>query len=139
MPHSYVRAIFNVNQAPSNWSIELRKPAPGSTIPPIPYIPRGVGNTVSREFNLLYRFHSIQSEKEAAWVTEFFEEIFPGKDIPNMSREEYFDGLRKWAMSIPEEPLDRTFAKLKRNADGSYNDADLMRILREAIDDPAGM
>lgn len=56
-----------------------------------------------------------------------------------MSREEYFEGLRNWAMSIPEEPLDRTFGKLTRNADGSYNDVDLMRILRDAIDDPAGL
>lgn len=112
---------------------------PGSVVPPVPRIPCGVGNTVSREFNLLYRFHSIQSEKEAAWVTKFMQELFPGEDVPNMPRERFFLGLRTWMAAIPEEPLKRTFNGLKRNPDGSYNDVDLMKILREAIDDPAGM
>lgn len=134
-----MRAIFNVNQSTSNWSIELRKPAPGSESPPLPSIPRGVGNHVSREFNLLYRFHSIQSEKESLWLTQFMQEIFPGEDIPNLSREKFFQGLRDWQMGIPEEPLDRTFSKLTRNADGSYNDGDLMAIFSEGIDDVAGM
>lgn len=105
----------------------------------MPRIPRGVGNTVSREFNLLYRFHSIQSEKEAAWVTYFMEALFPGEDIPNLTREKFFEVLRAWMAAIPEEPLHRTFDGLTRNADGSYNDDDLMGILRAAIDDPAGM
>lgn len=103
------------------------------------FFPRGVGNTVSREFNLLYRFHSIQSENEIAWTTGFIEKMFPGQDVPNLSSEQFFAGLIKWMMAIPDDPLKRTLNDLVRNEDGSYNDGDLMAILRGAIDDPAGM
>lgn len=102
-------------------------------------LPRGVGNQVSREFNLLYRFHSVQSENESKWTTELMEEMFPGQDVPNLTKDEFFMGLIRWMMSIPDDPLERTIGKLVRNADGSYRDEDLVAILKGAIDDPAGM
>lgn len=104
-----------------------------------PEIPRGVGNIVSREFNLVYRWHSVQSEADAVWLNDFMKEMFPGKDVPNLSSDEFFSGLREWMEAIPEEPLERKIHGFPRNADGSYDDEVLMQILREAIDNPAGM
>lgn len=128
---SYIRAIFNVNQTNSNWGLAPRVASL--------FIPRGVGNEVSREFNLLYRFHSIQSENESIWVTKLIEGVFEGQDVPNLTPEQFFVGLITWMQKIPNEPLKRTVNHLVRNADGSYNDADLVAILQGAIDDPAGM
>lgn len=93
---------------------------------------------VSREFNLLYRFHSIQSENESKWVTALMESIFPGQDIPSLTPAQFFAGLIGWMQKVPDEPLKRTFDNLVRNADGSYKDEDLVAILQGAIDDPAG-
>lgn len=38
----------------------------------------------------------------------------------------------------PDEPLERPFAALKRQADGSFNDDDLVKILTTSIEDVAG-
>lgn len=106
----------------------------------IPVIPSGVGNIVSREFNLLYRFHSVQSEKEAEVITADFKKIFgEDVDIPNLNRKDFLTGLFRWMSSIPDDPMKRTIPGLVRNVDGSYNDRDLSAILSAAIDDPAGM
>lgn len=67
------------------------------------------------------------------------EEMFHGQDVPNLTTEQFIAGLIRWMISIPTDPLKRTIGGLVRNADGSYNDDDLMKILRQAIDDPAGM
>lgn len=67
------------------------------------------------------------------------QDMFPGKDVPNLSRTEFFLGMVRWVMAIPEDPMKRTFHGLVRNEDGSYNDGDLMAILQIAIDEPAGM
>lgn len=138
-PKSYLRAIYNVNQTTSTWSLGPRELTPNVPGGNIPIIPRGVGNIVSREFNLLYRFHSVQSEKEAVSITEGFKKIFGDVDIPNLDGREFFMGLIKWMQSIDQDPRKRTIPGLVRNADGRYNDADLTGILSAAIDDPASM
>jgi hypothetical protein len=43
-----------------------------------------------------------------------------------------------WEKSIPKDPSVRTFDGLKRQEDGTFKDEDLARILKEAMDDPAG-
>lgn len=43
--------------------------------------PRGEGNVVSVEFNLMYRWHSTLSEHDTKWVEEKFRGLFPGKDL----------------------------------------------------------
>ena len=47
-------------------------------------------------------------------------------------------GLVKWEKSVPEDPGQRTFNKLHRKEDGSFNDDDLVKILKESIEDCAG-
>ncbi|KAL0633266.1 hypothetical protein Q9L58_007819 [Maublancomyces gigas] len=136
--NDYLRAIYNVNQTTSTWGLGPRVETPIIAGSNAPIIPRGVGNTVSREFNLLYRFHSVQSEREAACVTKTITDMFGDADVPNLSGREFFTGLGKWMNSIPNEPLDRVVPGLVRNKDNSYNDADLTAILSEAIDDAAG-
>lgn len=101
-------------------------------------VPRGVGNQVSCEFNLLYRFHSAISNRDAEWTKGFFAEIFPGEDPLNISLPRMLQGIAKFEQGIPEDPSERTFAGLVRQQDGTFNDEDLVRILKEGIEDPAG-
>lgn len=99
----------------------------------------GVGNHVSREFNLLYRFHGVLSENDEKWTINFLQKMFPAKDVHKLSREELFGGLGAWMSNMPADPLHRPFHSLTRNKDGRFDDKDLVAILKAAIDDPAGM
>ncbi|KAI0508307.1 heme peroxidase [Xylaria bambusicola] len=137
--HDYLRAITNTHHSKSDWTLDPRvditKQYDGEGVP------RGVGNQVSVEFNLLYRFHSCISKKDEGWINNFFLKLFPGRnpeDLKNVSWTELGQALLTFEQSIPKDPSVRTFDGLERQADGKFKDADLARIMKEAMDDPAG-
>ncbi len=43
--------------------------------------PRGEGNVVSIEFNLLYRWHATVSEPDVEWTEKRFEQLMNGVDM----------------------------------------------------------
>lgn len=43
--------------------------------------PRGEGNVVSVEFNLMYRWHSTLSEPDTAWIEQKFHSLIGGRDF----------------------------------------------------------
>ncbi|GAP85595.1 putative linoleate diol synthase [Rosellinia necatrix] len=138
--HDYLRAITNTHHTKSDWTLDPRvdigKQYDGEGVP------RGVGNQVSVEFNLLYRFHSCISKKDENWINNFFLKLFPGRnpdDLKDVSWTELGQALLSFEQSIPKDPSVRTFDGLERQADGRFKDEDLARILKEAMDDPAGM
>jgi len=47
--------------------------------------PRGQGNVVSVEFNLLYRWHATISEEDVRWTKNHFAESMPGVDTRTVS------------------------------------------------------
>jgi hypothetical protein len=100
--------------------------------------PRGIGNQVSAEFNLLYRWHSAISDRDDKWTQNFYRELFPGKEPCKVGLNDLMMGLGYWESGLDPDPLKRPFANLKRQADGSYRDGDLVKILTESIEDPAG-
>ena len=99
--------------------------------------PRGVGNQVSCEFNLVYRWHSCISARDEKWTEDLYREIF-GKNASEISMGELLQGLQKLEESLDEDPQKREFAGLKRKADGSYDDGELAEILTSSIEDCAG-
>ncbi|KAI3317044.1 heme peroxidase [Xylariaceae sp. AK1471] len=138
--HDYLRAITNTHHTKSDWTLDPRvditKQYDGEGVP------RGVGNQVSVEFNLLYRFHSCISKKDEGWINNFFLKLFPGRspdDLQNISWPELGQALLRFEQSIPKDPSVRTFDGLERQANGTFKDEDLARIMKEAMDDPAGM
>ncbi|SPO03647.1 related to linoleate diol synthase [Cephalotrichum gorgonifer] len=137
--HDYLRAITNTHHTKSDWTLDPRvdigKQFDGEGVP------RGVGNQVSVEFNLLYRFHSCISKKDEHWINNFFVKLFPGRkaeDLENISLPELGQALARFEEGIPKDPSARTFDGLERQKDGTFKDEDLVRILKEAMDDPAG-
>jgi linoleate 10R-lipoxygenase len=100
--------------------------------------PRGIGNQVSAEFNLLYRWHSAISDRDDKWTQDFYRELFPGKEPSAVGLTELMKGLGYWEHGLNADPLKRPFAKLERQANGSYRDEDIVKILTESIEDPAG-
>jgi len=135
--HSYLRAIANVPATDSSWTLDPRVEI--TKIFDKQGTPRGVGNQVSCEFNLLYRFHSAVSNRDSKWTKEFFAGMFPGEDPLSLSLPKLLQGIGKFEREIPDDPSIRTFGGLKRNDKGVFNDDELVQILKESIEDPGGI
>ena len=131
----YLRTIVNLNRSNTTWTLDPRVEmgkvfrADGT--------PRGIGNQVSAEFNLVYRWHSAISAKDDRWTQELYRELF-GKDAQEVSLPELLKGLGQWEKSMDSDPQKRPFAHLQRGTDGKFDDDDLVQIMSEAIEDTAG-
>ena len=109
-------------------------------------VPRGGGNQASCEFNLLYRFHSAISERDAGWTEDFFRTLLPQElkgdktfKLEQLTPHQLGGMLMAFAKGeADKEPCVRTFGNITRGDDGKFRDEDLVRILTESIDDPAG-
>ncbi|KAL8711250.1 MAG: hypothetical protein Q9220_004395 [cf. Caloplaca sp. 1 TL-2023] len=135
--HDYIRGITNVHHSNSTWTLDPRIEVAATDNTPA--VERGVGNMVSAEFNLLYRFHSSISKRDDQWTDEFFRGIYGDKEPEKIGLREFYEGVAKYEASIPKEPSERTFGGLARDPKtGTFNDADLVKILRESMEDPAG-
>jgi hypothetical protein len=85
----------------------------------------------------VYRWHSTISQKQEKWTENLYKELF-GKEPEEVSLPELLKGLSMWEKSLDKDPQKRPFAHLKRGSDGKFDDSDLVNILTEAIEDPAG-
>ncbi|RKF83011.1 Psi-producing oxygenase A [Golovinomyces cichoracearum] len=131
----YVRTILNLNRTKSKWNLDPRSEE-GKSIFSKP-VPQGVGNQVSAEFNVIYRWHSVISERDDRWTQDKYAEMFSGKDPEQVTLEELLQTLGRFEKEIPSDPLERKFANLTRNPDGTYQDDDLVNILEASICDIA--
>ncbi|KAL9596957.1 MAG: hypothetical protein Q9219_005468 [cf. Caloplaca sp. 3 TL-2023] len=131
----YLRTIVNLNRSNTTWTLDPRaKMGNGFSHDGTP---SGVGNAVSAEFNLAYRWHSCISEKDDLWTQGLYKELF-GKSADEVSFQELLQGLGKWEQGLDPDPQKRPFAKLQRGPDGKLPDEGLVRILTESVEDVAG-
>lgn len=136
--HDYIRGITNVHHSDSTWTLDPRIEVTATK--DTPAVERGVGNMVSAEFNLLYRFHPATSDRDNKWTGDFFKGIYGDKEPETIGLKEFYEGVAKYESGIPKEPSARTFGGLSRDPKtGTFNDGDLVKILRESIEDPAGI
>ncbi|KAI0051062.1 heme peroxidase [Auriscalpium vulgare] len=129
----YVGAILGLVRDGLSWRLD-----PLSTIRDLDHevCPRGEGNVVSVEFNLLYRWHATLSQEDTTWTEEVFSELFEGKDPSTISVDDFKEAAHKYM--IPDPDVTKwSFAKLKRDANGRFANADLARILQNATESPA--
>lgn len=132
----YVRTILNLNRTNTSWTLDPRTKM-GRNILGMDGAPRGGGNQVSAEFNLVYRWHSNISAKDEKWTEALFQKLF-GKVASEVTMPELIAGLSKWEASLDEDPVKRPFEGFKRGGDGKFDDGELVAILADAIEDPAG-
>ena len=139
--NDYVRTILNLNRAKTTWTMDPRS-NDFSDIFDSQGVPIGVGNQVSVEFNLVYRWHSAISRKDQKWIENLYQELFPGrnkKEISTLNEQDLVRALREWAMQQDPDPskwpLDN--GKYKRNARGAFEDSDLIEVLADATEDVA--
>jgi len=78
--NDYLRTILNLNQntIDSNWKLDPREDLDNVFDPT--GVPKGIGNQVSMEFNMIYRWHATISNHDEAWVKGFMKFVF-GDDV----------------------------------------------------------
>ncbi|MCJ1387116.1 hypothetical protein MMC17_010245 [Xylographa soralifera] len=141
--HDYLRAITNTHHSNSSWTLDPRVDIDKHFDPE--GAPRGIGNQVSVEFNLLYRFHSCISKRDEAWTQDFFQKAFPGKTVDEFNQLnplELVGSLQTFFAQVDPDPSKREFGGLKRQTEGPskgmFKDEELVKVLKESIEDPAG-
>lgn len=133
--YDYLRTIVNLNRTNSTWTLDPRLDKAKNFSHD--GTPKGVGNQVSAEFSLSYRWHSCIGKQDEAWTETIFSELC-GKPASDISLSELMIGLGKYEQGLPKDPQQRLFAGLKRNADGKFNDTDLAQIMITGIEQVAG-
>lgn len=128
----YVRTILNLNRTDSDWQLN-----PRIQIQDGPEM--GVGNQVSAEFNLVYRWHATISTRDEQWTLDEFATIF-GKDRKpdEIPMGEFLKALQEIEKKFEKQtPMERQFAKFKRQPNGYYSDDDLVASISQSADDCA--
>ncbi|RDB17409.1 Psi-producing oxygenase A [Hypsizygus marmoreus] len=100
-------------------------------------VERGLGNHISVEFNILYRWHATMSEADEKWTEDVFNQVFSGKPFDQLTTKDIAT-IAEYFSDIPTNPIERTFFGLKRGPDGKFSDDDLAHILHTATENPAG-
>ena len=136
--NDYVGTLIGIPELNTAWFLD---PYVGAGTEPLSAqaTPIATGNQVSCEFNLVYRFHMIISDRDDKWTQEFMKKLFPDKDPATMTLEEFMTGLVGYLATIDSDPAKRNLGDLKRAADGTFDDATLIQILTETTEDCAGI
>ena len=132
----YVRTILNLNQSGDLWNLD-----PRDAVSPKLFgegAEEGIGNQVSAEFNLVYRWHAVISKRDDEWTQQAFRDMLPGKDPHTIEFHELLQGLQDFEETLSKDPQKRPFANLERGSDGTLSDDALVKILEESVDDVAG-
>jgi hypothetical protein len=135
--YDYIRTIIALNRTNDPWILDPRARGPG--VYSSQGTPIGVGNQVSCEFNLIYRWHAAISDRDDKWTQELTAKIFPGQDMGKISIDEFKLGLLRWLKGLEPDPAKRSVAGLSRNPDGTFNDDELVKIIIESTEDCAGI
>ncbi|KAG8526808.1 uncharacterized protein KY384_008237 [Bacidia gigantensis] len=131
----YLRTIVNLNRTDTTWTLDPR--AEMGRIFGKDGTQAGVGNQVSAEFNLAYRWHSCISQRDEQWTEELYRKLF-GKKAEDVTLQELMMGLGKWEQSLDKDPFKRDFAGLKRGPDGKLPDDELVEIFVSSVEDVSG-
>ena len=126
---------MNTPRADSKWSLDLG----GEIKLRGDRVERGAGNVVSVEFAVLYHWHAALSAADAEWMEKLIRTNLPElKSLDEMTPQLFWKIVKQEGhrlMSTP--PKDWTFDNLKRGQDGMFSDADLGRIIKDCIEEPA--
>lgn len=135
--NDYVKTILNLNRSNSTWTLDPRKDF--SEVFDAQGVPSGVGNQVSVEFNLVYRWHSAISVKDEKWTNDLYNSLFPDQDISTVTQADLLKALRRWLEKIGNDPTkwELDGGKYKRTERGTFRDEDLVKILSDATEDVA--
>ena len=136
--NDYVGTLVGIPELNTAWFLD---PYVGAGTEPLSAsaTPVATGNQVSCEFNLVYRFHMIISDRDDKWTQALMAKLFPGKDPSTMSLNDFMAGLVGYLAAIDPDPAKRNLGELQRGADGTFDDASLIQIITDTTEDCAGI
>ena len=131
----YVAAILNTPRANSEWSLDLG----GEIKLGGDRVERGAGNVVSVEFAVLYHWHAALSAADGEWMENLIRTNLPElKSLEEMTPDLFWKIVKQEGHKLMSMlPKDWTFDNLKRGPDGKFSDADLGRIIKDCVEEPA--
>jgi hypothetical protein len=145
--HDYLRALMGFHQFNTDFTLD-----PRIAMTEHKNVSRGLGNQVTVEFNLLYRFHCAISLKDEKYAESFMKEYFdikdPKWDPKSMSLQEFMQRMggaaQRDSTKPPIQPWEQTFG-LKNQEDvcfdrdpitGLFDDQKMINSLLKSMDDP---
>ncbi|KAI9705161.1 MAG: hypothetical protein M1820_005308 [Bogoriella megaspora] len=147
--HDYLRALMGFHQFDTNFTLDPRSDFDQKKTT------RGLGNQVTVEFNLLYRFHCAISLKDEKYTEDFIKKWLHIEDPANASLQDFLAATAAAKATPkskekddehvkPPEPWQVTFGipgdpsrHYERNKiTNLFNDDQLVKALTSAMDDP---
>ncbi|KAJ7436075.1 heme peroxidase [Mycena galericulata] len=101
-------------------------------------VERGLGNHVSVEFNVLYRWHPTLSASDQKWTEDVFQKVFNNKPFDQLNIQDLGEAFSREFAGVEPDPSKRTFSNLVRGPDGKFSDDDIARTLQDATESSAG-
>ena len=143
--HDYLRALMGFHKYNTNFTLD-----PRVAMTEHKNVSRGLGNQVTVEFNLLYRFHCAISEKDEKYTETFIKETLndlkPGykPDPKSLSLRDYALLAQETAQQSKKDPWLQEFGlknsptqTFTRNTiTGLFDDQKMVDQLRASMDDP---
>lgn len=150
--HDYLRALMGFHQFDSTFTLDPRIADDHKNVS------RGLGNQVTIEFNLLYRFHCAISGRDEKYTEDFLQEAklgaglnWPGRDgkpwdPKDITMEQFSELMRAGGKAPAKEPCDQEFGlhvdpkkKFARNKHtGLFDDQKMVEELIQSMDEPLG-
>ena len=145
--HDYLRALMGFHQFDTNFTLD-----PRVAMADHQNVSRGLGNQVTVEFNLLYRFHCAISAKDEQYAEDYMKEELSGGDrsfdpksltVPQfIQRMQATRGYEKG--KPPIEPWQQVFGLktqeklrfLRNPITGLFDDQQMIDQLMAAMEDP---
>jgi hypothetical protein len=140
--HDYLRALMGFHQWDTNFTLEPRSDIDHHNVS------RGIGNQVTVEFNLLYRFHCAISTNDEEYTKKYMKQELKFDDPDEVDLETFVERMKvvaAYAKEHPTEPWERNFG-VPGDSDGRYfernpitglfDDEALVKALGKAMDDP---
>ncbi|KAK5110343.1 hypothetical protein LTR62_006051 [Meristemomyces frigidus] len=145
--HDYLRALMGFHQFDTNLTLDPRDDFDQKMTT------RGLGNQVTVEFNLLYRFHCAISLKDEQYTEEYMEKMLNIKDPSNTSLQEFLTAMatvaeeakaKAAAGQLPPEPSQVTFGIAgdpsqyfaRNKITNLFDDQQMVDALTSAMDEP---
>ncbi|EUC55588.1 linoleate diol synthase, partial [Rhizoctonia solani AG-3 Rhs1AP] len=121
----YLASILGIVREGSDWSLN---PFQDIVQSERNHVPRGDGNSVSVEFNLLYHWHPTTSALDEEWTEGVFRRIFGDKPFEQITPAEFAKASALIASAEPDKAK-WEFGGMKRGPDGRFNDAELAQAI----------